>query len=225
MVVHVQAGAGASSPAAPRALADATFAVVDVETTGLSARKHKILQVAVVLARADGTVLDRWVSYIRPRFLWFTRLGPTHIHGITRRDLQGAPALDSVVAEVARRIDGTVLTAHNLGFDRAFLRASARKTGHSLRHDGEVCTLVLARRLDPTNEWSHKLGDLCERYAVTLDHAHDALADAEATARLLPYLLAESGATTLGELTQLLARRDPDDPAAADPTGGIPRPT
>lgn len=220
----MQAGAGAPGPVASPTLAEATFAVVDVETTGFSARRHRILQVAVVEARADGTVTDRWVTYVRPRFRWFRRLGPTHIHGIRRRDLRGAPLLPDALAEVARRLEGRVLTAHNLGFDRAFLKAGARRTGTRLAHDGEVCTLVLARRLDPGNEWSHKLADLCARYAVPLEHAHDALADAEATAALLPHLLGEAGVSTLGELAGILARRGPDDPATADPTGPLPRP-
>lgn len=191
------------------ALDEASFAVVDVETTGLSSRRHRILQVAVVHCRADGTVTDRWVTYVRPRWRWIARLGPTHIHGIRRRDLKGAPQLAAVAAEVAQRTEGHVLTAHNLGFDRAFLRASAVKAGVSLRHEGEVCTLVLARRLDPDNAWSHRLGDLCTRYGIPLVHAHDALADAEATALLLPKLLAEAGVTTLGELMQLTAKPPP----------------
>ncbi len=205
-------------------LAEAIFAVVDVETTGLSARRHRILQVAVVLARADGTIVERWSSYVRPRWRWVRRLGPTHIHGITRRHLKGAPLLDGVMDGFTDRIAGAVLTAHNLRFDAAFLRAGARRTGHELRTESELCTLILARRLDPANEWSHRLGDLCERYGVPLHRAHDALADAEATASLLPHLLAEAGVTTVGELTELLARRGDDDHAVADPTGGVPRP-
>lgn len=226
-VAVVEAGAAADDRNTRRAISEATFAVVDVETTGLSARKHRLLQVAVVLARADGTVLDRWVSYVKPRFRWFVRLGPTHIHGIRRRDLKGAPSLDAVVTEVSRRVGGTILTAHNLGFDRAFLQAGARRTGLVLGHDAEVCTLVLARKLDPENLWSHKLGDLCERYAIPLVNAHDALADAEATARLLPFLIAESGLTTVEELVEMTAwrKRQPGTPDASDPTGELTRPT
>ena len=54
----------------PASLASVEFAVVDVETSGLSSRSHRILQVAVVRARADGTVIDRWCSYVRPRWRW-----------------------------------------------------------------------------------------------------------------------------------------------------------
>ena len=40
------------------ALSAARFSVVDVETSGLSARRHRVLQVAVVTVNGEGTVLD-----------------------------------------------------------------------------------------------------------------------------------------------------------------------
>ena len=56
-----------SQDAAGPSLDEQRFAVVDVETSGLSPRRHRILQVAVVQARADGTILDEWASDVRPR--------------------------------------------------------------------------------------------------------------------------------------------------------------
>jgi DNA polymerase-3 subunit epsilon len=47
----------------------------------------------------------------------------------------------------------------------------------------------MSRRLDPDREQSHRLADVCERYGVSLERPHDALADAEATAAVLPHLL------------------------------------
>jgi DNA polymerase-3 subunit epsilon len=47
----------------------------------------------------------------------------------------------------------------------------------------------MSRRLDPDRQQSHRLADLCERYDVVLDRPHDALADAAATAAVLPHLL------------------------------------
>ncbi|MEZ5218296.1 MAG: 3'-5' exonuclease [Ilumatobacteraceae bacterium] len=127
------------------------------------------------------------------------------------------------VGPVRRVARAAILTAHNLAFDRAFL-GSATATGTELRHEGELCTLTLARRLDPERRYSHRLGDLCGRHGVPLERAHDALEDAVATARLLPHLFEEAGVETLGELETLLAPRHPNDPAD-DPTGPIPRPS
>ena len=52
---------------------------------------------------------------------------------------------------------------------------------------------ALSRRLDPDRQLSHRLADLCARYDVALDRPHDALADAAATAAVLPHLLAAHG--------------------------------
>lgn len=187
-------------------LSDIRFAVVDVETSGLRASRHRVLQVAVVVTTADGTVVDRFDSLIRPRFGRWSRIGPRHIHGLTRRALAAAPPPREVVAEVARRLHGAVFTAHNAAFDRAFLARCSRIAGVPLPDEPQLCTLTLSRALDPARERSHRLGDLCQRYGVVLERAHDAAADAEATAALLPHLLREAGISTVGQLEVVLVR-------------------
>ncbi len=79
------------------AITQVRFAVVDVETSGLSTRRHRVLQVAVVTVDADGTIIDRWSSLVRPRHRWWFRLGPRHIHGLTRAQLRTAPSTDDVL--------------------------------------------------------------------------------------------------------------------------------
>ena len=60
------------------------FAVVDLETSGLSTRWHRILQIGMVTVEADGTVVDEWSTLVKMRWP-LQRVGPTHVHGITRR--------------------------------------------------------------------------------------------------------------------------------------------
>jgi DNA polymerase III subunit epsilon len=185
------------------------FAVVDVETSGLSPRVHRILQVAVVTVGADGTVTDRWSSYVRPRWPRIARTGPVEIHGIRRRHLVGAPPLDDVLVELRARTSGAILVAHNLEFDWAFLQRAARRRKLQLSPEGRLCTLELARSIplaDGEERRSNRLGDLCGRYGVDLERAHDALADAEATAALIPHLLRGAGVASAGGLDQFVAR-------------------
>lgn len=180
------------------------FAVVDVETSGLSPRRNRVLQVAVVTAMADGTVLDRWSSYVRPRWRWMFRLGPKRIHRIERSTLRRAPKLAEVIGQFASAIDGSVFTAHNLRFDRSFLTAAASRAGRELPIDHQLCTLELSRSLDPQRQYSHGLAGLCRKYEIPLSNHHDALADAEATVALLPLLLAASGVRTVDEFAQFV---------------------
>jgi len=179
------------------------FAVVDLETSGFSTRRHRILQLGMVTVEADGTVLDEWSTLVKLRWP-LQRVGPTHVHGITRSMLRGAPPLDDVLAEFGERIEGSVFTAHNASFDAGFLLRAARRRPDDdpIRRglDPRLCTLRMSRLLDPHRRQSHRLADLCERYGVTLDRPHDALSDAAATAAVLPHLLAAHSITDSDQL-------------------------
>lgn len=183
-----------------------SFAVVDLETSGLSTRRHRVLQIGLVTVDADGHVLDRWSTNVRLRWR-FQRVGPSHIHGITRATLRGAPRLDDALDELGRRLQGHVFTAHNADFDAGFLlRASRRRPDDDPVRIGlrpRLCTLRMSRRLDPDRRRSHRLVDLCDHYGVALDHPHDALSDATATAAVLPHLLDDLGVTDVAQLEAL----------------------
>ena len=176
------------------------FAVVDVETSGLSVRRHRLLQVGVVVIDGDGRVLDRWGSLVAPRRRWWYRVGPTRLHGIHRRDVVGAPPAEQVLGELAMRIDGAHFVAHNAEFDIAFLARAAAEAGIALDLSGPICTLRLSRALDPERRLSHRLGDMCARYDVQVSRPHDALSDADATAAVLPHLLRAHGIVTADQL-------------------------
>jgi DNA polymerase-3 subunit epsilon len=202
-VTVVTAPAGAPPGAhRPPSIPEQRFAVVDVETSGLSARRHRILQIAVVTVRGDGTVLDRWSSEVRPTFgrLGLGRVGPSHIHGLTARGLRHAPSWAEVAPALLDRLDGAVFCAHNVRFDWAFVRRGLERAGYRPPDATRLCTMRLSRALDPDHEQSHRLADVAQRYGVPIDRPHDALADAEATSAVLPHLLAASGAASLGEL-------------------------
>jgi len=180
------------------------FAVVDVETSGLSTRRHRILQIGVVNVEPDGTIGDRWSTLVKLPRPW-SRVGPRRVHGIRRRDLRGAPAAGDALAELRRRLDGAVFTAHNARFDAEFLLRAGHRHGVSLPLDRQLCTLQLSRRLDPERLLTHGLAAVCARYGVTIERHHDALHDALATARVLPHLLEAHGVAEPIDLDPLYA--------------------
>lgn len=191
-------GAGPSAPL-PR------FAVVDIETSGLSTRRHRILQVAVVTVEA-GRVVDEWASLVKLRWP-LQRVGPRRVHGITRKRLRGAPSQREVLQALATRLDGSVFTAHNVSFDWAFLERAARKARVDLEPAGRLCTLRMSRSLDPDRRLPHRLADVCERYGIANDRPHDALHDAQATAAALPFLLDGHAVRSPSDLDALYERR------------------
>lgn len=181
------------------------FAVIDIETSGLSTRRHRILQLAVVIVE-DGRIVDEWSSLVRLRWR-FQRVGPRRVHGIDRAALRGAPRQREVLCELGRRIDGAVVTAHNIGFDWPFIVRAAGRARVALPTGPRLCTLRLSRELDPDRLWSHRLVDVCERYGVANDRPHDALHDARATAEILVQLLADHGIRSAADLDVRYERR------------------
>ena len=87
--------------------------------------------------------------------------------------------------------------------DRGWLeqRKAGKTHGVDVPIVNPLCTLTLSRRLDPDRQLSHRLTDLCARYGVELVRPHDALADADATAAVLPHLLQAHGITSAAQLS------------------------
>jgi DNA polymerase-3 subunit epsilon len=181
------------------------FAVVDIETSGLSTRRHRILQVAVVTVE-DGNVIDEWSSLLKPRWP-LQRVGPRKVHGINRKMLRHAPPTQQVLAELIERLDGAIFTAHNVRFDWPFIERAARKAGIPTATPQRICTLRLSRQLDPERRLSHRLGDVCGRYGISNARPHDAIYDARATAAILPHLLNAHEVQCPADLDPLYERR------------------
>lgn len=155
------------------------YAVLDVETTGFSNR-DRIVEIAVVVLRHDGEIVDEFDTLINP----MRDIGPTHIHGITPSMVSAAPTFDEAAASVAARIEGAILVAHNLSFDARMLQLEFDRAEAELDRGKGICTLRLT---------GEKLRIACERHRVRLDDHHRALADARATACLLRLYLEECG--------------------------------
>jgi len=156
------------------------FAVIDVETTGLSANSHRVLELAIVRTDSGGQVLDEWVCRFDPE----GPVGATHIHGIRDADVVGAPRFAQVLPEISARLAGAAIAGHNVTFDLAFLRTEYARAGWALPHLPAACTLDHSRdHLPHLNR--RRLADCCDAVGIALDRAHSALHDARATARLL----------------------------------------
>ena len=161
-------------------LSTATFAVVDVETTGLDPRSDGVVEVACARVRA-GAVVARFASLVDPQ-----RPIPSRafaIHGIGDRDVAGAPRLRQLEERLCAMARDAVVVAHNARFDTSFLRCLAEKP--------TLCTLQLARRL--VDAPSYRNESLRAFLGLEIDGglgpAHRAGADTEVTVALLLELL------------------------------------
>ena len=151
------------------------YAAIDLEMTGLKPGFDEIVEVGIIRCTPDH-VLDRWQTLVRP--LETLPLRVQRMTGITPEMLEAAPSWDEIEERVWELLDGATLMGHNVGFDESFLKEVGIESASP-----SVDTLPLAQMIDPMAP-SHRLGDLCERYGITLDDAHRALADAEACRQL-----------------------------------------
>lgn len=188
------AGRRTALPTAPRAAPVSTgrpvelgitpFVVLDVETTGFDALgRDRIVEIAIVRLSPAGDPIDSWTTLIDPG----RSPGPTRIHGLTAADVRGAPTFGDLAGEVAARLDGAVVVAHNADFDLRFLGAEFERAGLPAPAWPALCTLALAYRVGSAS--SRRLGDLCEAEGLAHTDRHSALGDAQATAGLLSVFL------------------------------------
>ena len=152
------------------------FAVIDLETTGFGA-EHRILEIAVIRLEPDGRVKDEWDTLVHPGMAIPAGKAQDK-HRVHDGMVASAPGFAAVAADLATRLDGYVLVAHNLPFDQGFLeRRFAAVEGILIR---------LGRGLN-TMQAKESLESLCRRLNVDLppEQAHSALVDARALAQAL----------------------------------------
>lgn len=167
------------------------YAVVDVETTGLG-RDDRIVSAAVYRLDARGEVQDHWYSPVNP----LRDPGPVWIHGLTSAMLADAPLFPEIAAELAERLAGRVLVAHNAVFDWSMLAREYARAKSAAPVEQRLCTIVLAKelRLPLAN---HKLESLAAHYGVIQQRAHHALDDARVLAEAFRPSLHLAAATGL----------------------------
>lgn len=178
------------------------FAILDVETTGLfPERCDRVVEIAIVRADPTGKVIDQYTTLVNPE----RDIGPTHIHGLSARDVKNAPRFSEIAGDVISRVAGRVLVAHNASFDIRFLRAELTRAGHRIPDFPYLDTIHLARRADPAIP-SRKLLALCSYFGIVHDAAHSALPDARATASLMALCFARLGGPATLSLAELGVR-------------------
>jgi len=163
----------------------AEFSVLDVETTGLTARYNGIIEIGIVKVKGLK-ITDRYSTLINPgRQIPFYI---TQFTGITDDDTFNAPLFEEVADGITEFISDSVITAHNLSFDRSFLNKEYFLIGKEKPDNPQLCTLRLSKRLYPELR-SRSLASLSYHLKVKLLNAHRALPDAEATAQILIRML------------------------------------
>ncbi|AIT59971.1 exonuclease domain-containing protein [Corynebacterium doosanense] len=168
-------------------------AVLDVETTGFS-KSDRIIEVGIVTFDDNGNEESRFESLIQPD----RAIHNSFVHHITPAMVARAPHFDEVASRVAELINGRVIVAHNASFDARMLNQEFARLGHPLPPAAAwvIDTMRLSKLLLPGSP--SKLSDALALSGIRNEAAHNALADAVATASLF-YELVDRGAPVAAE--------------------------
>ena len=160
------------------------YAVVDIETTGLSPRNEKITEIAIFIHDGEK-VVDEFSTLINPEIDIPYRI--TQLTGIDNRMVKNAPKFYEVAKRIVEMTEGAIFVGHNVHFDYNFIRKEFREFGYDYQRK-KICTARLSRKLLPGRR-SYALGKLCKELGIENLHRHRAFGDAGATVKLFEILL------------------------------------
>lgn len=158
---------------------DDAFVVFDIETTGFSSVKDKIIEIGAVKVE-NGKIVSRYSTFVNPEVPIPFEI--TKLTSITDAMVIDAPKIETVLPEFMEYVGDAVLVAHNAGFDVGFIEENCRRLGME-RKLTSVDTVALARVLLPTLS-RYKLNIVAKTLGISLENHHRAVDDAGATAEI-----------------------------------------
>jgi DNA polymerase-3 subunit epsilon len=124
---------------------EATFTVVDLETTGLNPKTSEIIEIAAI--KVEGNVItERFHTLVKPS-IGFIPEHITKLTGITNPLVIDKPKIEQVFPHFLEFTKNSIIIAHNAKFDISFLNEASFQLTGKLIQNPVICTLVLANRL------------------------------------------------------------------------------
>jgi DNA polymerase-3 subunit alpha (Gram-positive type) len=158
---------------------DGKFIVFDIETTGFSPQKNKIIEIGAVKI-INGEIIGSFHSFINPGERIPSMI--TKLTSITDEMVANAPAINIILPEFLEYCEGAVLVAHNARFDMGFITQKARDMEIETNFT-YIDTVAMARALLP-NLGRFKLDNVAKALNVSLENHHRATDDAKCTANI-----------------------------------------
>ena len=159
----------------------ATYAVVDLETTGNQLDYDDIIQIGITFVR-QNKIIGTYHSMIR------TDLDiPPFIQALTSIEetmLEQAPYFKEIAQDIYQQLQDCVFVAHNVAFDLNFIKKAFKNCNIKYRPKRVIDTLELFKIAFPTDK-SYQLSELAESHDIPLNNAHRADEDATTTAHLM----------------------------------------
>ena len=185
-----------------RPLRDITFCVVDLETTGGSAKAGSMITEVGAVKVRGGEILAEFQTLVNPQSSIPAFIAV--LTGITDSMVASAPPIEQVLPQFLEFAQGCVLVAHNAPFDVGFLKHFAAEQDSPWPKFEVLDTAKLARRVITRDDAPNcKLSSLASLFNATTSPNHRALADARATVDVLHGLMGRLGGLGVHSLEEL----------------------
>ena len=175
-----------------------TYVVFDLETTGFSSVKDKIIEIGAVKVE-NGEITDKYSTFVNPKIPIPFRI--TQLTSITDEMVMESPEIETILPQFLKFVGDAVLVAHNASFDVSFIEENCKQQG--IEPDfTSVDTVGLARVLLPTLS-KFKLNVVAKALNISQEHHHRAVDDARVTAEIYVkfiQMLEERGIETLDQM-------------------------
>lgn len=182
----------------------AEYVAVDLETTGLSPYKAKIIEIGAV-RYVDGQETASFSTLVDPECELPERI--VELTGITEDMLAGMPKEAEALAAFLEFAGDSVLLGHNLPFDYSFLKYAFVRQKQEFERFG-IDTLTFARKY-LTELPSRSLPELCAHFGIDSGNSHRALDDARSAAQLYERLKESYGAYKEEQLVFQIKKIEP----------------
>ncbi len=152
------------------------FVVIDVETTGLSANRNKIVEISAIKF-IDFEPVESFSTLVNPRVSISEEV--TLINSINNDMVKNSPLIFEVIEDFDDFVNGFDIVGYNTIFDLKFLYVNGSKI---LEQKGikiyDVCELA-AKVLEKDDK--RDLNSVCEKYNIYRKNSHRSLSDCYAT--------------------------------------------
>ena len=175
-----------------------TYVVFDLETTGFSSIKDKIIEIGAVKVE-NGVITDKFSTFVNPKVPIPFKI--TNLTGITDDMVMEAPDIETILPQFLEFVGDAVLVAHNASFDVSFIEQNCRYQDITPNFTS-VDTVAMARILLPTLS-KFKLNVVANALHISLENHHRAVDDAGATAEIFVKFVEMLRARNIKTLTKL----------------------
>ena len=177
---------------------DDTYVVFDLETTGFSPIKDKIIEIGAVKV-VHGQITDKFSTFVNPKVPIPFEI--TQLTSITDQMVLDAPTIEKALPDFLKFVGDAPLVAHNASFDVSFIEQNCRYQDMTPDFTS-VDTVAMARILLPTLS-KYKLNIVANALHISLENHHRAVDDAGATAEIFVKFVEMLADRNIYDLTRL----------------------